>query len=89
MIKENQRRSRTDRTEDFAESLNSVESAFHNIMEYTKEAMLNLASAYLQSRGSDRVNVGYLIEEFGRVSDSLVVIDGILKYHLQPLVEAK
>ena len=89
MTNRNQIRREATRTADFAESLNSFESAVHDMSAAANEAMSNLASVYYHARGNDRENTLFLIEEFGKVSDALVVINGVLGDLLGPHKEAK
>ena len=89
MTNRNQIRREATRTADFAESLNSFESAVHDMRAAASEAMSNLASVYYHAQGSDRENTLILIEEFGKVSDALVVINGVLGDLLGPHEEAK
>lgn len=89
MTNRNQIRREATRTADFTESLNSFESAVHDMRAAASEAMSNLASVYYHARGSDRENTLCLIEELGKVSDALVVINGVLGDQLGPQEEVE
>lgn len=89
MSKGNQINRDATRTVDFTESLDSFEAAVHDMKAAAAEAMCNLASVYYHSRGKDRVNTGMLLEEMGKVSDAVVVIEGILTCQLRPHEEEK
>ena len=89
MSDRNQINNDPERTGDFVESLNSFKSEYCTIKGAIEAGLLHLVSAYHHSQGFDRDNIGMLLEGFGKISDALCVIDGILECELAPRVEAK